>query len=179
MDADDEARIVERRIRILLLGFIVGLVLSGVTAFPLPQEARALADWSGHSSLNGSALHLWLLRVSEGLDAAESRYPFLLYGTDWLAFAHLIIAGLFVGPLRDPVRNVWVVQWGLFACIGVIPLALICGPIRGIPFFWQLIDCSFGVVGIVPLIICYRMIRHLESAGDKIDRPRATIPYEM
>ncbi|SCF41963.1 hypothetical protein [Micromonospora mirobrigensis] len=34
----------------------------------------------------------------------------MLYGTDWLAFAHLVLAVAFWGPLRDPVRNVWVVQ---------------------------------------------------------------------
>ena len=75
------------------------------------------------------------------------------YGTDWLAFAHLVIAVAFVGPLRDPVKNVWVVEWGMIACLSVIPLALICGPIRGIPFCWQIIDCSFGVVGVIPLAI--------------------------
>ena len=36
---------------------------------------------------------------------------------------------------------------GIAACLAVIPLALICGPIRGIPFYWRLIDCSFGVIG--------------------------------
>jgi hypothetical protein len=59
----------------------------------------------------------------------------LAYGTDWLAFAHLVIAIAFLGPLKDPVRNIWVVEFGMIACLLVIPLALICGPIRGIPFY--------------------------------------------
>ena len=75
----------------------------------------------------------------------------------------MVIAALFVGPIRDPVRNVWVLQWAALACAGVIPLALIAGPIRGIPFFWQLVDCSFGLVGIVPIWICLRMVRRLEA----------------
>jgi hypothetical protein len=44
----------------------------------------------------------------------------------------------------------------------VIPLALICGPIRGIPWGWQLLDCSFGLLGVVPLLVVRRMIRKLE-----------------
>jgi hypothetical protein len=88
-----------------------------------------------------------------------------------LAFAHLVIAVAFVGPLRDPVRNIWVVQFGMIACMAVIPLALIAGPIRGIPIWWQVIDMSFGVVGIVPLLIVHRDIRRLErNVGHSSDR---------
>ena len=88
----------------------------------------------------------WIERVRDGLEATDERYPFVLYGTDWLAFAHLVIAVAFYGPYRDPVRNIWVVEFGMIACAGIIPLALICGPIRGIPFWWTVIDMSFGVV---------------------------------
>jgi hypothetical protein len=35
--------------------------------------------------------------------------------------------------------------------------------LRGIPFGWSLIDMSFGVIGIIPLIIVLRLIRRLES----------------
>jgi hypothetical protein len=62
------------------------------------------------------------------------------------------------GPIKDPVKNVWVVEFGMIACVLVIPLALICGPLRGVPWFWRLIDCSFGVFGLVPLEIARRMI---------------------
>ena len=146
-----------RRIRIWIVVFIVGLVVSGVTAFPLLAEVRLL-----ESLLTGPLAPVaeplpglldWIERVREGLAATEREYPFVLYGTDWLAFAHLVIAVAFYGPLRDPVRNVWVIQFGMIACVMVVPLALICGPIRGIPFPWQLLDISFGVVGIVPLLI--------------------------
>jgi hypothetical protein len=46
----------------------------------------------------------------------------------------------------------------------VIPLAANAGPIRGIPVGWELIDMSFGVVGLIPLVIVYRLIRPLERA---------------
>lgn len=149
------------KVRILLLGFIAGLVISGVTAFPVPEELRSLTHFLSGSSLAGSGLYSWLQQVRAATDATQDRFPFLFYGYDWLAFAHLVIALLFIGPLKDPVRNIWVIEWGMAACALVIPLALICGPLRGIPFFWQLIDCSFGVVGIVPLILCRRWIRQI------------------
>ena len=53
-------------------------------------------------------------------------------------------------------RNVWVITFGLIACAAVIPTAMVFGPIRGIPLPWRLIDCAFGVVGIVPLLLARR-----------------------
>jgi hypothetical protein len=51
----------------------------------------------------------------------------------------------------------------VIACLGVFPLALVAGPIRGIPFYWRLIDCSFGILGAIPLFICLRYVRRLEE----------------
>jgi hypothetical protein len=72
-----------------------------------------------------------------------------------------VIAIAFLGPLKDPVKNIWVVEFGMIACVLVIPLALICGAIRDIPLYWRLIDCSFGVFGLIPLVMVWRMIRGL------------------
>lgn len=52
---------------------------------------------------------------------------------------------------------------GIGACLAVIPFALICGPIRGIPFYWRLIDCAFGVLGIIPLIYCLKLVKRIEK----------------
>jgi hypothetical protein len=102
--------------------------------------------------------------VHDGVVETNRSYPFMAYGTDWLAFAHLVIAIAFIGPLIDPIRNRWVLQFGTIACIGVIPLALIAGRIRGIPPYWRLIDCSFGIVGVIPLLICLHYIRQIERS---------------
>ena len=147
-----------RRIRFWLSLFILGLVLSGVTAIPLRGELGLLAGWVGHG--DGGLAH-WIGRVNEGLQAADARYPFLAYGTDWLAFGHLMIAVAFVGPLREPVPNRWVITFGLIACVCVVPWALVFGAVRGIPFLWRLIDCSFGVVGLFPLWLVRRDIDEL------------------
>ncbi|MBB5119273.1 membrane protein [Streptomyces eurocidicus] len=157
----------KRRIRIWLVVFIVGLVLSGLTAFPLVTEVRWMEEVLG-SDASPVPEHLpglmdWVVRVREGLDATDAKYPFVLYGTDWLAFAHLVIAVAFYGPYRDPVRNIWVIEFGVIACAGIVPLALICGSIRGIPFYWQLVDMSFGVFGVIPLLILRRLIKRLET----------------
>jgi hypothetical protein len=155
-----------RRIRIWLGIFIAGLVMSGVTAFPLATELRWLVTLlhKGWVEPLAQAIGLlaWIERVNEAVASTAARYPFLAYGTDWLAFAHLAIAVAFIGPYADPVRNKWVVTFGLIACAGVIPLALIAGPVRGIPFAWRLVDCSFGVGGSVPLLMARKLIAAME-----------------
>lgn len=153
------------RIRWLLTGFVVGLIISGLTAFPLEWELKTAAKILGATPAttidNTTGLLHWIIRVRDGLVDTYARYPFIAYGTDWLAFAHIVIGVAFIGPLRNPVKNIWVIEWAIVACVLVIPLALICGPIRGIPFYWRMIDCSFGVVGIVPLLIARSYILEL------------------
>jgi hypothetical protein len=155
-----------RWIRVCLLIVIAGLVVSGVTAFPLEWELGIVAGIL-HSSpavdlLPG--LVEWIDRAHAALVATGEEYPFLAYGTDWLAFAHLAIAVAFLGPLVEPVKNVWVIRWGMIMCAGIVPLALIAGSIRGLPWGWMLVDISFGVVAIVPLLIAERLTRRLAAS---------------
>lgn len=152
-----------RAIRVWILVFAVGLVISGVAAFPLVSESATLARGL-HAVPAPAELVAWIDRVHDGLAQTSKIYPFMAYGTDWLAFAHLVIAIAFWGPWRDPVRNIWVIEWGMICCAAIIPLALIAGPVRRLPFWWELIDMSFGVVGILPLIIVRRMIKRLPDA---------------
>jgi hypothetical protein len=168
------------RIRVWLCLFVAGLLVAGITAFPLEWESRILSQWlHGSGAWAGDAfpqIRSWIDQARQGFAVSYRRYPWLAYGTDWLAFGHITIAVAFAGPIRDPVRNKWVVQFGMIACVLVIPLAAICGPLRGIPLFWMPIDMSFGVVGIVPLILAYRHIRVLEasiarSGGDGVLQP--------
>lgn len=153
-------------IRFWLAIFMAGLVLSGVTAFPLETELRWALSILGTPPLQRVAetTHLlpWIALVYRGLSETNARYPFLAYGTDWLAFAHLVLAVLFIGPYRDPVRNKWVITFGLIACGAVIPLALIAGQVRGIPVLWRLVDCCFGAFGAIPLLRCRSLISSLE-----------------
>lgn len=159
-----DSKLLRQRTRWLLLFFVIALVLSGATAFPLKWEVEILQKTIGPGTFMQNlwpALADWISLVHKGLTETHQKYPFLFYGTDWLAFAHLVIAIAFFGPLKDPAKNVWVVEFGMIACVLVIPLAMICGPIRGIPFFWRLFDCAFGVFGITPLWIAHRYIRRM------------------
>ncbi|GGQ54173.1 hypothetical protein [Streptomyces asoensis] len=160
----DRAALV-KGIRVWLVLFVVCLVISGATAFPLVHELRWTEELFRHLSVPERlpGLMEWIERVRRGLDTADADYPFLLYGTDWLAFAHLVIAVAFWGPYRDPVRNIWVVEFSMIACAGIIPLALVCGPLRGIPFWWSVIDMSFGVFGVIPLYVVRKKIKRLEA----------------
>jgi hypothetical protein len=154
-----------RRIRGLVWLFIAGLVVSGVTAIPLEWELNLLVKLFGAEQAGATAVDAgfapWLLKVREGVSATNIRYPFMAYGTDWLAFGHVVIAIAFAGAVRDPVRNAWLFDFGLIACGLVIPWALVFGSLRGIPFGWQLIDCSFGACGFIPLWIARGWTREL------------------
>ncbi len=161
-----DIKILRRRAKLFLLFFVIGLLLSGLTAFPIKAEVDFLQRVVGEGSATESWwpwMARWISFVHQGVTETHQEYPFLFYGTDWLAFAHIVLAIAFIGPLRDPVRNIWVINFGMIACVLVIPLAMICGPIRGIPFFWRLIDCSFGVFGIIPLYIAWRYTRRIIS----------------
>jgi hypothetical protein len=155
-----------RRLRIVLALFILALVLSGITAFPLRWELKILASWMGLSansdltSLGG--LRYWIAYVHSGLEHSYQAYPFLAYGTDWLAFAHIVLAVFFIGPLCQPTEHDWIFVSGIIACVGVLPLALICGPLRGIPLYWRCIDCAFGLFGAIPLIYGLAISRRLK-----------------
>jgi hypothetical protein len=152
--------------------FIIGLVLSGATAIPLDAELDWLVKFTGArqwveapASTAAPTWALWLVTVQSALHDTTAKYPFMAYGTDWLAFGHFVIALAFVGALRDPVRNRWLFDFGLIACVAVIPFALVCGALRGIPLWWRLIDCSFGVFGFLPLWLCRKWVRDISKVG--------------
>jgi hypothetical protein len=157
-----------KQLRSLTWLFIIGLFISGATALPLQTELDAFAKFLGNSD---SGFAFWILKVCDALDHTYAAYPFLAYGTDWLAFGHFVIALAFVGALRDPVRNRWLYLFGMISCVLVIPYALICGGVRGIPIYWRLIDCSFGVFGFFPLWFCWKWTGELEKGYGTSDLP--------
>jgi hypothetical protein len=155
------------RYRVSLLLFIIGLIISGVTAFPLLHELRLLCQWLGiedpsrYAELTG--LRHWIGFVAHGLEETYAKFPFIAYGTDWLAFGHLSIAVFFIRPLWKPLESDWVLKCGLICCAGILPLAFIAGALRGIPLYWQLIDSSFGVFGAVPLLYCLKLSKEMQA----------------
>lgn len=153
-------QLLQQQIKNITLFFIISLLISGLTAFAVETELKFLLTFKEYLP---AVLYKWLALVYEAIFETNAKYPMLSYGFDWLAFAHIVIAIAFVGVLRDPVRNIWIIEFGMIACILIIPLALICGAIRNIPFWWQIIDCSFGIIGIIPLYYLRRLIKKLEQ----------------
>ena len=159
----------ELHIKLLCLFVIVGLVLSGVTAFPLLAELNLVSSWlvGGDGSLapdQYTGFRHWVLRVREGFEDTYAHYPFMGYGTDWLAFAHISIAMFFIPVYLNARKYIGNIYVGIITSVLVIPIAMICGQIRGIPIYWRLIDSSFGVVCAVPLIWILMILKRTEAS---------------
>jgi hypothetical protein len=146
-----------KTIKRLLLLFINALFISGLTAIPVDAQLGFLLNHTAKQT----AFYSWIERVLLAYRDVNAAHPFLFYGYDWLAFAHFVLAILFIGPYKDAVKNIWVIQFGLIACVLVIPFALIAGSFRGIPIGWRLIDCSFGVIGFALLYVIYTKTKTL------------------
>lgn len=144
-----------RKVRMVLAAFIILLALSGITAFPIRTEIAFLVH---HISSFPPFFQNWIMQLSSSIQQTPD---VMLYGTDWLAFAHIIIALFFIPVFIDPIKYKINLHIGMIACVLVFPLAFICGPIRNIPFFHQLIDCSFGLIGILFLYFVHTRINKL------------------
>ena len=140
----------------LMMGVLVG---SAISTIPLQLQIEFVLD----KMPSNNAVYEWLQMIATSLGEAYQNFPFLFYGLDWLLFAHVVIALVFIGPYREPVKNKWVVQWAMLVCVLIIPTALIAGHFREIPFAWRLIDCSFGIIGLLPLWLTIRHIKKLEQ----------------
>lgn len=78
-----------KNIRRVVIVFIILLALSGITAFPLVTEVDFML---AHINSFPVFFHDWIRTVYQSVHETPS---IVLYGTDWLAFAHIII-GLFL-----------------------------------------------------------------------------------
>ncbi|MES2590030.1 MAG: hypothetical protein V4622_13710 [Bacteroidota bacterium] len=147
----------KRKINLLLTSFIILLILSGITAFPIKSEIEFLYKIKDSFP---EFISLWISQLNVIIQNTPN---VVLYGTDWLAFAHIIIALFFIPLFKNPIQHQINLKIGMLACIFVFPLAFICGPIRGIPFFHQIIDCSFGIIGFAFLYYINSLINTLKN----------------
>ena len=149
-----------RQIRGWIAFIIAVIVLNGI---PLFFAEEGISRLELYKNIFPDFIASWIHELKTGISATNSTYPFLAYTTDWLAFSHLVIALVFAGAWKDPVRNKWVIDWAIICCVLALPLALIAGPLRGIPLFHRLFDCFFALAGLIPLLIIKRKIKVLES----------------
>ena len=154
---DNRTIILRRQISYITWFFMVSLAASGLTAMPVRTGIVFLLDIVPAS---WTSVYSFLMYIREAIWSCNG---VLFYGFDWLAFAHIVIAILFYGVIKDAVRNIWVVEFGMIACMLIIPFAFVMGSIRGIPLWWRLVDCSFGVFGIMPLWYVRSKIKELQK----------------
>jgi len=152
-----------KRAKWMLAIVAFGLFVSGVTVWPaVPELKLAVSIIWGDAAPTGE-LHRFILQAIEGLEYVGANYSFMLYAHDWLAYAHIMLAILFAGAIRDPVRNIWIVQCGLIMCVLIPVLGIIAIPIRGLPLFWFWIDLAFAPGAGLPLWIALRDIKQAEA----------------
>jgi hypothetical protein len=147
------------KIRLMMSIVIAGMLITAIAAFPIVTNIQLLNQVVGKGTAMGNflpPLGEWITYTSSTVADLDREHPFLFYASDWMVFAHLIIAIVFIGPWRDPKKNIWVMEWGMIACLAIIPTAMIAGEIREIPFFWRLVDCMFGIICIIPLYLARR-----------------------
>ncbi len=164
-----------RRIRVLLALFMAGLVLCGLVIFPLQQQIDLVASMFGPGTLADRVfppMAQWIAQLQEGIGAIADNHPYLFYCTDWVGFAMIAIAITFFGPLKDPVRNIWVIRFGMIVCMLTIPMVIISGTIRGFPLFWLPVDCMFGIAGWVLLYPAFRYTQRLEANRSGVAPPQ-------
>lgn len=116
-----------RTVRVVLTLFIPGSGLSGITAIPLVSQVNALVRLTSADEAMTSTWAVWLRRIQTVLRETADEHPVLFHGTDWLAFGHLVIAVAFIGAWKDPMKNEWLFDFGLIACVMVIPWAFCSG----------------------------------------------------
>jgi len=152
-----------KRTKLMLAIVVFGLIVSAVTIWPaIPELKMAVSIAWGDAEPTGT-LHKFVLQAIDGLEAMEADYPFMLYAHDWLAFALIMLAILFAGAIKDPVRNIWIVQCGLIMCALVPIIPVICIPIRNLPWIWFWMDFAFAPAAALPLWIALRDIKRAEA----------------
>ncbi len=149
-----------RKIKTSIIIIIIGLLLNGISAIPLRAELNFLLS---NQSILPDFLHNWFMYVNKGVTETSNHYRFMRYGFDWLAFAHLLIAIAFLGPLRDPVKNEWIITWGLIISALSVLIALGWERVREIPLWWSCIDAAIGLVSFIILWLCSRWIKELKT----------------
>jgi hypothetical protein len=152
--------------RIWLILFSTALILSGLTAIFAREGLRLLSPLFTEGSIMQvfwPSMAEWLSLVQLAIEETYDKYPFLAYGYDWLAFGHFIIAIPFLMAVRDTRHCSWVINYGIFACLAVLPFALVFGAIRGIPLFWRGVDTLFGIGGLIVLLFLRRQFQAMRS----------------
>jgi len=158
----------DKYIDICLKVFVGALALSGLCCFSLPFLSRRILTFLDALAIRGE-FYSFAIKMLQGAKYNAAHYPFISYGTDWLGFAHLMFALLFVGAIMDPYKNEWVIRFGLIVCTLLVPTVLIAGAIREIPIVWRMINCAMGGVGFLLLFRVFKWMKANEELRRQLE----------
>ncbi len=150
------------RARVCLLCIFAGLLVSLlIIVFVKPQTAFFYAHFGPDTWVEEKLPFMasWFTMLYESIHVTYNTYPVIAYCMDWLAFAHIPLLIFFAGAVIDPIKNVWIIKAGIMTCVVMVPFAFISGFVRGIPFYWLMLDSSFAFMGLIPLGLAYRYIK--------------------
>lgn len=151
-----------KRVQLWLLLFVLGLGVSLQMVWLVVPEIQWLNGTFGAGTAWSDAYPMlgdWLAVLETSILETYRTYPVIVYCMDYLVFAHIVLIIALLGAVRDPVKNVWVIQFGMIGCGLMIPFTFGMGYLRGIPWFWLCLDSMFVWLGFIVLMMAYRGIK--------------------
>lgn len=151
-------------IRTYLVIFLLGILFSLHTVLFVEVETAFFNKHFGPGTAMEQklpAVSSWIETLYTNVHQTYKNYPVMAYCMDSLSYACVIFAIFMIGAIKDPVKNLWIIQTFLIACVLVTALPFIAGPFRGVPIFWRCLDSSFAVIGFFVLLIPYKLTKKL------------------
>ena len=153
-----------------LVLFFLGVLFGLHTVVFVEAETAFFVKYLGSGTAFSEKLPFissWIDTLYVSVSNTYETYPVIAYCMDWLSYACVVFAIFMIGAIRQPVKNVWIVQVYLIACLLAAVLPFVAGPFRDIPIFWRFIDGSFGIIGFLILLPAYRLIKKLEKTDSQ------------
>jgi len=156
-----------KQIRFWLILFFLGILFGLHTVVFAEVETAFFAKHLGRGAAMETTLPVvsdWIEQLHVSVSETYEKHPAIAYCMDWLSYACIVFAIFIIGAIKDPVRNIWIIQVYMIACVLAFLLPFIVGPMRQIPVFWRFLDCSFGLIGFIILWIAYQLTKKLQTA---------------
>ena len=158
-----------KKIRIYLVLFFLGILFSLHTVLFVEVETEFFARHQGSGTSMEQKLPVvsdWIENLYVSVKETYTNYPVMAYCMDWLSYACVVFAIFLIGAIKDPVKNIWIIQVFMLACVLAAALPFIAGPFRGVPIFWRCLDGSFGLIGFLVLLMPYRLTKKLAQTKE-------------
>ena len=166
MNNDDQKKTL-KKIRIYLVIFFLGILFSLHTVLFVEVETAFFVKHLGPGTAMEQKLPIvseWIENLYISVKETYTNYPAIAYCMDWLSYACVVFAIFMIGAIKDPVKNIWIIQAYMLACLLAAALPFIAGPFREIPIFWRFLDGSLGVIGFFVLLMPYKLTKSLASS---------------